>query len=56
MKDSKHLVDISKLVKISTYAALHKISISYVYKLIREEKLEPVEIDGVTFLNKEAKK
>ena len=38
------------LVKVSTYARMHNISVQTVYNKIQEGKLESVKIDGVVFI------
>lgn len=48
-------IDPARLVTVGTYAEKHydparKVNRSYVYKLIRQQKLETVDIDGVTFV------
>lgn len=40
------------LVKVSTYAAERGISVSMVYKMIHQGKVELVEIDGVKFIRR----
>jgi hypothetical protein len=45
-------VDISKLVTVNTFASINNISISYVYKLIREGKVEKILIDNVAFIDR----
>ena len=44
-------VEIDNLQTVKNYAADLNFSTSYIYKLIRENKLEAVEIDGVQFIN-----
>lgn len=39
-------------VKVSTYAVENGISVSMVYKLIRQKKVDFVEIDGVKFIRR----
>lgn len=41
---------IDKLIKISTYASQHQVSVTWVYKLVARGELECVEIDGVKFI------
>jgi hypothetical protein len=36
---------------IASYAAMMKVTTSYIYKLIGQGKLKPVEIDGVKFID-----
>lgn len=58
--EGETLVDISKLVRISTYATLFTqkyrpgkpYTVSYIRKMYTEGKLNGIEIDGVTFLDK----
>ena len=45
-------VNIEDLVTIKSWAATLTITTSYVYKLIKEKKLQPIVIDGVKFINK----
>lgn len=45
-------IEINDLVTINNWAAMLGITTSYVYKLIKENKLQPVIIDGVKFINK----
>jgi hypothetical protein len=43
--------DISKLKTIANYAAAQGVTTSYIYKLVKEQKIVTVEIDGVKFIN-----
>lgn len=42
---------INSLKTIKNYSATHNITTSYVYKLIKEGKLQSVVIDGVQFVD-----
>lgn len=42
--------EIEKLVRISTYASLNRVSVTWIYKLIARGDLICVEIDGVKFV------
>ncbi|MBA4196281.1 MAG: hypothetical protein C0459_01890 [Chitinophaga sp.] len=44
---------LSKLKTIKNYASMERVTPSYIYKLIRENKLEIVMIDGVQFIDTE---
>jgi hypothetical protein len=44
-------VEINNLHTVKNYAGKHNFSTSYIYKLIRENKLKSVEIDGVQFID-----
>ena len=44
-------VDITVLQTIKNYANKRGVTTSYIYKLIKEQKLETVEIDGVKFID-----
>lgn len=46
-------VDITTLQTIKNYADKHGVTTSYIYKLIKENKLYAVEIDGVKFIDTE---
>jgi hypothetical protein len=43
--------DISKLKTIKNYAVGFGVTASYIYKLIKEQKMESIEIDGVQFID-----
>lgn len=45
-------VESTDLVTIKNWASGLDITTSYVYKLIKQKKLQPVTIDGVKFINK----
>ena len=49
MKEPK----IDNLKTIKNYAKKEDVTASYIYKLIKEDKLEPVIIDGVQFIDTE---
>ena len=40
------------LLTIFNYAKLHDVTTSYIYKLIRNERMKPTVVDGVKFINK----
>jgi hypothetical protein len=44
-------VDITTLKSIANYANMCDVTTSYIYKLIRDNKLIPVDIDGVKFID-----
>ncbi|MES2428612.1 MAG: hypothetical protein V4560_16640 [Bacteroidota bacterium] len=44
-------VDILNLKSIKNYALKVSVTTSYIYKLIRENKLSSVDIDGVKFID-----
>ena len=44
-------VDISNLVTIKNFALNYNVTPSYIYKLIKENKMRPVTIDDVQFIN-----
>jgi excisionase family DNA binding protein len=39
------------LMTIKNYASKLNVTTSYIYKLIKEKKMQPVEIDGVKFID-----
>lgn len=39
------------LMTIKNYSDMVKVTTSYIYKLIREKKMEPIVIDGVKFID-----
>lgn len=41
------------LIKVSNYAREKKISLSHIYRLIKQGKIKSVTIDGVIFIVKE---
>lgn len=43
-------LDIEKLKTVSTYARAHSVSVTAVYKWIKEGKVKMKEIDGVKFI------
>lgn len=47
---SKIRIDPNTLKTIKNYAALQNVTTSYIYKLIREGKMESLSIDGVQFI------
>lgn len=49
-KNDSELIDITKLVKISSYALKIQKSRSWVNRLIENGKIQLVEIDGVKFI------
>lgn len=44
-------IDISRLITISSYAKKHDVSASYIYKLIKEQKMQALNIDNVQFID-----
>ena len=44
-------IDISQLMTIKNYALKERVTASYIYKLIKEGKMQPVEINEVQFIN-----
>lgn len=45
-------VDITSLQSIKNYASKTSVTTSYIYKLIKENKMDAVDIDGVKFIDK----
>ena len=45
-----NMIDIDKLKLVSSIAKKRKVTASYIYRLIKHEKLKKVVIDGVTFV------
>jgi hypothetical protein len=43
--------DIDRLKTIKNYAVSFGVTASYIYKLIKEQKMESIEIDGVQFID-----
>lgn len=44
-------VDTSDLKTIKNYAVKHGITASYIYKLVKENRMQAVTIDGVQFID-----
>lgn len=44
-------VNIENLLTVKNYSEKHRITTSYVYKLIKADKVEAVVIDGVQFID-----
>lgn len=44
-------VDILNLKSVKNFAYKESVTTSYIYKLIKEKKIEAVDIDGVKFIN-----
>lgn len=44
-------IDISKLMTIKNYALKERVTPSYIYKLIKENKMEAFYIDGMQFID-----
>jgi hypothetical protein len=44
-------VDIDSLLTIKSYSDKLKVTTSYIYKLIKENKMQPVVIDGMQFID-----
>ena len=47
-------VKVSNLLTIKHYALRNGVTPSYIYKLVKEKKMEIVNIDGVKFVDKAA--
>lgn len=45
-------IDITTLQTVKNYALKESKTTSYIYKLIKEKKLESVDIDGVKFIDR----
>ena len=50
MKAAKILKDLSNLMSVKNYADREKVTTSYIYKLIRENKMDSFPIDGIQFI------
>lgn len=50
---AKSEIETDHLLTIRNYARKFKVTSSYIYKLIKEEKIVPTIIDGVQFIDKE---
>jgi len=44
-------INISKLRTVKHFATDNKVTTAYIYKLMSEGKIKPVEIDGVKFVD-----
>jgi hypothetical protein len=44
-------IDINSLMTVKNYAVRQGITTSYIYKLVKEKKLDTVDIDGVKFVD-----
>ncbi|MBX7052659.1 MAG: hypothetical protein K1X54_11535 [Flavobacteriales bacterium] len=44
-------VEIDNLITIKTFADKHKVTTSYIYKMIKENKIAPVVIDEMKFID-----
>lgn len=44
-------INISKLKTVKHFAMDNKVTTAYIYKLMSEGKIKPVEIDGVKFVD-----
>lgn len=44
-------VETNNLMTIKNFAMKEKVTASYIYKLIKEEKMQSMEIDGVQFID-----
>ncbi len=44
-------IDISRLLTINNYAKKHDVTASYIYKLIKENKMQSLFIDNVQFID-----
>jgi hypothetical protein len=49
MQSSK--VDILSLKSVKNYALMESVTTSYIYKLVKEHKMNTVDIDGVKFID-----
>lgn len=47
-------IDISNLMTIRNYAVKERVTVQYIYKLIRQGKMESLLIDGVQFVDAKA--
>lgn len=45
------MIDITTLKSIKNYAKMCDVSTSYIYKLIKDERMNAVEIDSVFFID-----
>ena len=50
MKAAKILKDLSNLMSVKNYAHRENVTTSYIYKLIRENKMDSFSIDGIQFI------
>jgi predicted ATP-dependent serine protease len=46
-------IKITKLMTVKNYAKMEDVTPSYIYKLVKADKMECVVIDGVQFINTE---
>jgi hypothetical protein len=44
-------INIAKLRTVKHFAMDNKVTTAYIYKLMSEDKIKPVEIDGVKFVD-----
>lgn len=44
-------VDIYSLKSVKNYALMEQVTTSYIYKLVKENKMNSVDIDGVKFID-----
>jgi hypothetical protein len=44
-------INIAKLITVKHFAMNNKVTTAYIYKLMTEGKIKPVEIDGVKFVD-----
>lgn len=44
-------IEIDNLQGVKNYAAERTLTTSYIYRLIREGKIKPITIDGVSFID-----
>jgi hypothetical protein len=51
MKGAKNTVDISVLKTIKNYAAGEGVTAQYIYKLIKDGRMNDFQIDGVQFID-----
>ena len=50
MKGAKNTVDLNTLKSVKNYAHGEDVTPSYIYKLVKEGKMDLFEIDGVKFV------
>jgi len=46
--------DLKELVRVKTYADMHKVTTTSVYRWVDKKIIQSVDIDGVTFIKKGA--
>lgn len=50
---NKNTINITPLRTVKNYAVREKVTTAYIYKLIKDKKMESVNIDGVKFIDVE---